>query len=225
MAIQWAEATMDNPIYVEDALAFYDDSFPLEVREPHEIFWESLRYAKNNSQNNFHFLIGFEGEQIVSFATGHYIKEVNSGFIVYIAAKPAKRSKGLGTKTLRKMEEILLEDATNAGFQSIRSVVLETEKQEVVQTETEKQDCLRRNRFFERNQYRKYEEIEYYQPPLHEGGESVPLNFYIRNFEENRQFSKEEVSRIIRAIYREKYQSVNGIDQRVLKDCISQMGV
>ncbi|MGC5324343.1 GNAT family N-acetyltransferase [Brevibacillus sp. SYSU BS000544] len=224
MVIQFAEATVDNPIFVEEALAFYDDTFPLEVREPHEIFWESLRYAKNNSANNFHFLIGLEGEQIVSFATGHYIKEVNSGFIVYIAATPTKRSKGLGTKTLYKMEELLTEDAKSAGFPSIQSIVLETEKQEVVQTPEEKQDCIKRSRFFERNRYRKYEEIDYYQPPLHDGGERVPLNFYIKNYE-NQHLSKKEVSAIIRAIYKEKYYSVNGIDQRILMDCISQMGV
>lgn len=129
-------------------------------------------------------MIGFNGEQLVSFATGHYLADVNSGFIVYIATNPkVQRHRGVGSKTLLKMEELLHKDAISAGNASLKAVILETESQEMVHTETERKDCIKRNRFFERNDYKRYENIEYLQPPLHGVGNNIPLNLYIKGLQ------------------------------------------
>ncbi|WP_019420373.1 GNAT family N-acetyltransferase [Paenibacillus sp. OSY-SE] len=90
-------------------------------------------------------MLGFEGEQLVSFATGHYFAEVNSGFIVYIVTNPFVRSRGLGAKTLSKLEELLHKDAAAAGYDSLSAIILETETQEIAHTEAEKEDCMKRN--------------------------------------------------------------------------------
>lgn len=71
------------------------------------------------------------------------------------------RSKGLGTKTLLKLEELLNEDASFAGSTSLKAVILETETQEMAHTVTEKIDCIRRNKFFERNNYKQYKNLDY----------------------------------------------------------------
>ena len=224
MSIKWDEITFDNVSNLENTLKIFDRAFPVEVRESHDIFLKSLKYAKRSKPNNFRFLIGFEGERIVSFATGHYLADVNVGFIVYIVTDPLVRSKGLGTKTLLKLEELLNEDACLAGKTSLKAVILETETQEMAHTEEEKQDCFRRNKFFERNNFKQYKNIDYFQPPLHFGESNLPLNLFIKNVQTNR-ISDKEINDFIGAIFREKYYIVNEIDKNVLKRCLKTMGI
>ncbi|MBQ6449040.1 GNAT family N-acetyltransferase [Cytobacillus oceanisediminis] len=221
MTIRWEEITYDNLTNIEKVFEIYDEAFPIEVREPQDIFYQSLDYAKTRLPNGFRFLVGYEGEQLVSFATGHYFAEANIGFIVYIATNPLIRSKGLGTKTLVKIEELLNEDAISAGNVSLRATILETEKQEIVHNEAEKEDCIKRNRFFERNGYKKIDEIQYIQPPLNNGDSNVPLNLFINK----NDVSKEEIIKYIQIIYKEKYCFVNRIDKQVLKSCLEMMGI
>jgi GNAT superfamily N-acetyltransferase len=222
MTMKWDEITHDNLTHIEKVLKLYDQAFPIEVREPHNIFLKSLQYARNRMPNNFRFLIGFEGEQLVSFATGHYLADVNSGFIVYIVTNPLVRSKGLGSKTLSKLEELLNKDAISAGNTSLKAIILETETQDMVHTEEEKEDCIKRNRFFDRNDYKKYKKIVYLQPPLHDEGGEIPLNLFIKNLQKNEN-TKEEINEAIRAIYKEKYYLVNEIDKKILNNCLKKM--
>ncbi|MED3795287.1 GNAT family N-acetyltransferase [Niallia alba] len=221
MTIRWEEITYENLTNIEKVFAIYDEAFPIEVREPQDIFYQSLDYAKTRLPNGFRFLVGYEGEKLVSFATGHYFAEANIGFIVYIATNPLIRSKGLGTKTLVKIEELLNEDAISAGNVSLRATILETEKQEIVHNKAEKEDCIKRNRFFERNGYKKIDEIQYIQPPLNNGDSNVPLNLFINK----NDVSKEEIIKYIQIIYKEKYCFVNRIDKQVLKSCLEMMGI
>jgi GNAT superfamily N-acetyltransferase len=224
MSIRWEEITYENTAYLESALKLYDQSFPMEVREPHHVFLESLKYSGKSFPNTFKFLIGFEGEQLVSFATAHYLAEVNTGFIVYICIDPHIRSKGLGSKTLVRMEEILNEDAIQAGNDSLKTILLETEKLEAVHTAREKEDCVKRNRFFERNNYVRLETIEYIQPPLHEDGEHVPLQLFSKQAGKD-QLSIEEIKTMVKIMYKEKYFNVNKIDRYLLEDCLKKMGI
>ncbi|MFN7253245.1 MAG: GNAT family N-acetyltransferase [Anaerobacillus sp.] len=224
MAIKWDEITHDNLTHFEKVLKLYDKAFPIEVRESHDNFLNSLQYARNRKPNNFRFLIGLEGEQLVSFATGHYLADVNFGFIVYIVTNPLVRSKGLGSKTLVKLEELLNKDAVSAGNTSLKAILLETETEEMVHTEEEKEDCIKRNRFFERKNYKQYEGIDYLQPPLHFGDSNIPLNLFIKN-EQRIEITEEEIRGAIRAIYKEKYYSVNQIDKNVLNKCLEKMGM
>ncbi|MFD2445377.1 GNAT family N-acetyltransferase [Bacillus sp. CGMCC 1.16607] len=224
MTIKWEEITQENMIHLESVLRLYDHSFPIEVREPHEMFFRSLRYAKVGFPNHFRLLVGFEGDELVSFATGHYLAKVNTGFIVYIAINPLIRNKGLGTLTLLKLEEILNEDARLADENSLKAIVLETEMEELALTEIEKEDCRKRGRFFQKNGYNQYGGIEYVQPPLHKDGISIPLNLYIKNCQMDR-VSNSLVKEIIQEMYKEKYDEVNGIDKSILNRCLSEMGI
>jgi hypothetical protein len=224
VTIRWDEIKYDNLNHLEKVLKIYDQAFPIEVREPHNIFLDSLQYARRRKPNNYRFLVGLEGEQLVSFATGHYLAEVNLGFIVFIVTNPLVRSKGLGAKTLLKFEELLNQDAVSAGNTSLRALILETEKQEMVHTEAEKENCINRNRFFKRNSYEQNEEIHYLQPPLHNGESNIPLNLMIKEFQKYK-VTLEEISEIIRVIYQEKYFLVNGIDKKVLNNCLEKMGI
>ena len=224
MEIKWDEITYDNLTHFEEVMKLYDRSFPIEVREPHNIFINSLQYARNSKPNNFRFLIGLEGERLFSFATGHYLAEINSGFIVYIATNSLVGGKGIGSRTLLKIEELLEEDAISAGNTSLKTVILETETEGMVHTEEEKEDCMKRNRFFERNNYKQNRRIDYIQPPLHFGESNVPLNLFIKS-PQKFEITEEQIHKAIRAIYKEKYYSVNEIDKNTLNKCLERMGI
>lgn len=219
MNIRWAEITEDNLIHIDGVFKLYDLVFPMVVREPHTIFLNGLHYARHRKPNNFRFLVGFEGEQLISFATGHYLEEVNAGFIVYIATNPHARSKGRGSKTFAKMEELFTEDAIAAGNSSLNAIILETETEDLAYTKEEKDHCKKRNEFFKKNGFKKSEGISYLQPPLHNEDEAVPLNLFIKNLQKNEL----DIKKIIYAIYKEKYYFVNGIDKEVLKNCLIKM--
>ncbi|MDQ0174974.1 GNAT family N-acetyltransferase [Bacillus chungangensis] len=224
MAIRWGEIRCENDIHLEKVFDLFDQTFPIEVRESHNIFLKSLQYARKRKPNNYRFLIGLEDDRLVSFATGHYLSDVNSGFIVYLVTNPLERSKGLGAKTLLKLEELLNKDAILAGNTSIKAIILETEKQEMVHTEEEKEDCIKRHKFFDRNHYKLFEKIDYLQPPLLSGESIIPLNLFIKNVQTD-ELTKEEVSEVIRAIYKEKYYLVNEIDKNVLNSCLEKMAI
>lgn len=126
--------------------------------------------------------------------------------------------------TLSKIEELLNQDSILAGNTSIRALFLETEKQETVHTVVEKEECIKRNRFFIRNGYKKFEEINYLQPPLHNSEEKVPLNLFIKEPHKN-NLKLKEVTETIRAIYKEKYYLVNDIDRKILEDSLKEMSI
>jgi GNAT superfamily N-acetyltransferase len=222
LTVKWEEITKDHIDYLDDALTLYDHSFPLEVREPHNVFLKSLEYAGTRTPNTFRFLIGMEDHQLVSLATGHYFANINAGFIVYLVANPDMRGKGIGQQTIMRLEKLLNQDAIVAGKTSIDSIFLETEMQELAHSEMEKEDCFKRERFFNKNGYKKISEIEYLQPPLHSGGSEVPLNLFAKSFNQA-GVGKNDVKAAVQTIYKEKYSHVNGIDNGVLEKCLYKM--
>jgi GNAT superfamily N-acetyltransferase len=221
MNVRWEEITLNQKMNLDRVLKLYDSSFPVEVREPHDVFKRSLQYNVTNQPNRFHLLVGLDGDELLSFVTAHYLAEVNIGFIVYIATNPLIRNKGLGARTLTKMEELLKKDAETVGESRLRAVILETERKADAITKVEMEHCLKRERFFQRNGYKTLKEKHYLQPPLHKNEKSVPLNLWIKQFE----VEVKDIENLIQAIYREKYFKVNGIDESVLASCLLEMDI
>ena len=224
MTIRWEEISFEQKDLLDDVFQLYDQSLPKEVREPHDILLRGLEIAKSSFPNQFHFLIGLEGSELVSFACFHYLAEVNTGFLVYLITAPNVRSRGIGSYTLRKIEEILNKDASLTGYHSLKALVLEVERQELAHTEDEKEDCLKRNLFYERNGFKAYTEIDYIQPPLNGETTGVPLNLFMKDFQYT-QWTREEAIRVIHSMYQKKYASVNGIDPKVLNACLEKMNI
>ncbi|WP_369361901.1 GNAT family N-acetyltransferase [Priestia megaterium] len=224
MSLEWFEITKGNTKYFEHVMKVHEETFPIEVRESKDIFLRSLEYSKTSFPNTFRFLVGIEDGKVVSFTTGHFLADVNTGFIVYIVTDPYIRSRGLGSKTLRKIEGLLNEDAIKAGFKCIDKIMLETETIEMVHTDSEKKDCFKRNKFFERNKYNYINFIDYKQPPLHKGEPSFPLNLFVKNYGHS-ETKKDFLYKAIISLYREKYFNVNGIDKETLNNCIEEMQI
>lgn len=224
MTIKWDEITKDSRNHLGEVLKLYDEAFPIDIREPHQIFDNALESFGQNLPNTFRFLVGLKNGRPVSFATGHYLAKDNYGFIVYLGTDQHERSKGLGSKALRVIEEHLNKDAVLAGNDSIKAFVLETEKLEEAETEAEREACLKRDHFYKKNGYQIYKDIDYVQPPLNGGNEVIPLKLLIKKRQPN-EITPSEVQRLIYAMYVQKYHLVNNIPIKVLNGCLKAMSI
>ncbi len=222
--ITWREITNQHSKELKDTLSFYNHSFPIEVRETESVFLQSLRYAETQKLNNYHLIAGYLNGELISIVTAHYLADVNAGFIVYLVTNPQIRSKGLGAKSLQKIEDVLQQDSIHAGNESLKAIVLETETEEMVHSEKEKEDCVKRTNFFIKNGFYKVEDFLYFQPPIHDDGVDVPLHLFMKQRTEQ-EISKSEVKRIVKAMYVEKYHHGNGIAKEVLTRSYRKMNL
>ncbi len=223
MTIKWEEITDDRSNNLERVLKLYDSAFPIDIREPHHILYKGLEYAENNTPNRFRMLVGLKNDVPVSFATGHYLADVNCGFIVYLGTDPNERFKGLGSQTLAQLEEALNKDAILASNHPINAFILETERVELAKTDAEKEDCRKRDRFYQKNGYVQLKDIDYVQPPLNGGNKAIPLKLLIKN--SGKMDLTKTAREVIYSMYNHKYHAVNDIPLEVLNHCLQKMNI
>lgn len=221
MAIEWKEVTELEDELLRKALSLYHDCFPEYVREDECVFYESIRQREKNTPNNFHFLVGIVDDKVICFSTAHYLAKVNSGYIVYIAADPKERGKGLGKQTLLKMEKLLKEDAVHAGYPSLKGIFLETEREIDAQNEEEYKETINRLQFFNHLGFSPIKGYQYVQPPLYTGQTPVPLYLAFKKLTRGEDINYDQV---VKAIYHEKYHKMNKISSTVLDECITPQG-
>ena len=197
MNLIWHVITDREDPYLKQAFALYDAAFPVEVRENHKVLLDSL--DNNGHPDDFCFLTGLSDDKVVAFATAHYLTDINSGFIVYIVTDPGIRGKGIGKETIRKIEEILNQKAIRNGHSGLDAMLLETEREEDAGSQQEREECLKRARFFHGNGYMKLGDRLYLQPPLHGEAKGVPLHLYVKNLS-TRGLDKDKIEQAIFAI-------------------------
>ncbi|KMM38437.1 hypothetical protein [Guptibacillus hwajinpoensis] len=149
---------------------------------------------------------------------------MNAGFIVYIVTNPTLRSRKLCSSTISRLEEILSQESKKAGYDFLDAIVLETETKEMVHSNKEKEDCMKRNIFFERKGYLHFNTLHYQQPPLNRVEPSIPFNLFVKNYRDTLT-TKERLFDIILDIYQEKYFNINGIDKATLDHCLQDKGI
>lgn len=220
----WHEIVDPQDIFLDDVFQLYDRIFPMEVREPHDVLMKSLETSQMDETQSFGFLVGLVQETVVSFATAHYFSGVNSGFIVYIGTDASYRKQGIGSLTMAKTEEWMQKKALRAGYESLRSIILEAEQMENMPTELEKVECMNRNRFFEKNGYHHASSVRYVQPPLHANESAVSLNLFVKT-NQGYNLSKSELYDVIYSMYFKKYGLLNQIQEHILHDCLQFMGI
>ncbi len=217
MGIEWKEITDLEDGLLRKALSLYHDCFPEYVREDECVFYESIKQRDNNAPNKFHFLVGIVNNKVICFSTAHYLAEVNCGYIVYIAADPKERGKGLGKQTLLKIEELLNKDALDAGQTFLKGIFLETEREIDAENEEEYKENVNRLQFFNRAGFTPIKDFPYVQPPLYSGQTPVPLYLAFKPLTCKENF---DYGQVVKAIYHEKYHKMNKISLSVLDDCM-----
>ena len=222
MNLNWHVITDKKDQYLKQAFALYDAAFPVEVREDHKVLLDSL--DNNGHPDDFCFLTGLSDDKVVTFATAHYLADINSGFIVYIVTDPGIRGNGTGKETIRKIEEILNQKAIRNGHSGLDAMLLETEREEEAGSQQEREECQKRERFFHRNGFLKQGDRLYLQPPLHGEKKGVPLHLYVKN-SSTRGLGKNKIEQAIFTIYKDKYLAVNRISTASLNGCLEEMSV
>ena len=216
MPIEWKELDLHTcESLFTKAMHLYDESFPEDVRESHDLFRRSIELS--SSENTYHFLIGLEDDTVISLATAHYFAKANFGYIVYLAVHPDKQGTGLGKRTLQEIQRRLNMDARTNGYPSLSAVVLETEKETGAHNEEEYATNLKRLKFFERLGFQAAD-VNYVQPPLFHGQVPVPLYLQMNILNQDAVIKPEE---IIDIMYLEKYRKVNQISAEELELCLS----
>jgi GNAT superfamily N-acetyltransferase len=96
----------------------YVPEFPSrDERESLENMETYLRLKANGwyGRNNYHIVLGFDGEAAVAGAFADYLDEPNSGVIEFLVVRPALRGGGLGRQLLDETERHLAVDAHALG--------------------------------------------------------------------------------------------------------------
>jgi ribosomal protein S18 acetylase RimI-like enzyme len=207
--------------YLLQVIRLYEQTFEHEVREPFALFAKSLHLAKDAFPHAFHLLVVVAKDQVIGFVSGHYLADVNVGFVVYLAIDPSWQSHGIGAQLLASLEQKFEQDARLASYDGLSAIVLETEREDEAKSAIEVKQAHRRQHFFRRQGFDRRDDVKYHQPPLHVGDKDVPLHLWTKN-RANNPIDYAQLIAIIALIYREKYQKINGIDQKLLHAMMQQ---
>ena len=200
----------------DDALwELYDCSFPASEREPHDVILKTVRdeaglvvRARSEGKTN--------GFSVVHLLTG----PPPAVFLVYLAIRPAYRSRGLGSELFE--ETWRLASARQADDKPTSSgMIWEVEIPELAKTADERDGRRKRIRFFERLGA-SVMEAQYEQPPV-DGKGTVPMHLMFKPAESALPDAAKTRS-LVDAMYKEKYERQNGIDAQTIKELRVRFG-
>jgi GNAT superfamily N-acetyltransferase len=217
MKIYWQEINAQNEKLWNQAITLYEKSFHIDLREPSSVFRRSLEISLSTGPNAFHFLVGYDEQQkVIALSTAHYFADVNFGFIVYLVVDTFLQGHGIGSQLLVQTEELLQKDAV---VSPLRGIILESERVEDAETEQEKKECQRRNRFFAFNHFEFLNDVTYFQPPLHSTTKPVRLNLWVKLRVGTPGLNAREVEELVDQMYTEKYFRMNQLEPAQLEIC------
>jgi GNAT superfamily N-acetyltransferase len=192
----------------------YNDSFPSNEREPRDVILATVEREAG------FVLRARAGKTTVGLAAAHSLRTPAATFVVYLAVHPAWRSHHLGTAILNAVDEFGAERLMAQGLESI-GMVWEIDDPGDNVTDEEHAVRLRRRGFFERAGGRPLD-VRYRQPPV-DGRTPVRMQLMFRPSASRRLPDRTALTELIRAIYFEKYHTMNGIPAPVLtallQDC------
>lgn len=186
----------------------YDSSFPATERDPRPVV-----LATAEPGVGFVLRASLDG-QTIGLAVAHLLRAVASTFLVYLAVDRERRSKGVGRMLF---EETVRTGAAelNARGSTPTGTVWEIDDPAISVDAAELEVRLRRRTFFESLGGRALA-LRYVQPPI-DGRTEVPMQLMFRPNAETAQVEPPETAALVRAIYFEKYQQMNGIPEDVLE--------
>lgn len=172
----------------------YDQSFPLEEREPRSVIVSAARAGVGR------IVRAFDGDQTVGLATAHLLENPRALFLVYLAVDPARRGQGIG----RALFDFIAADSPQ--------IIWEVDRPELAPDAAERARRERRIAFFRRAGGEPLAH-PYRQPPLAKDLPPVPMLLMARP-------RPTDVTALVRAIYFEKYGTQNGIAAATLESLL-----
>jgi GNAT superfamily N-acetyltransferase len=159
-------------------LAIYERSFPRQVRVTPHVIAGQIGPAEPGSAAGdvLHVAAAMDGGVVVGGAMFSLLRRSGLGFVSYIFTAADTRGQGVGTWTYRRLVGALGADAAQ-NRQPLQGVIFEVEREELAETAGEREERIRRLRFFTRMGARILTGLDYLQPPLHAG--DAPLRMHL----------------------------------------------
>jgi len=184
-------------------LGMYEREFPRGQRETRASVrrWLHAKAAGRLEPNDYHILVATaRGDgRVAAFAFFHYLADINSGFLGYMAVRRTLRNHGIGRWLFGQVKLRLGEDATQRGFGVPEGVFMELE----VEDATPEVDA--RLRFWQRVDALPLR-LQWQYPRLQRG--AAPAEMYLAFCPmrgAGRRIPAERVRRAVVSIYRHVY--------------------
>ena len=189
----------------------YEDSFPASEREPLEVILGSVLCGAGM------VFRARDGGLTSGLVTIHLLTNPAAVFLVYLAVGRKERNQGIGAELFRF--------AWQAGATRLRAQHLEPSgmiwEVDLPQSGDSADSARqRRIRFFQRHGGQTLDQT-YLQPPV-DGIAAVPMKLMFRPAEGERTPTADTVEALVRAIYFDKYGTINKIDRSLLEDLLSR---
>lgn len=191
--------------------AIYVDSFPPEEREPQSVILDSLRASVG-----FAFRARLRG-RTVGIASTHLLLQPAAAFLVYLAIDEQQRSSGYGGSLLEYAWSASAKRSRERGYSPL-GLIWEVDIPGAAATPAEKLLRQRRVAFFQRHGGILLPHI-YRQPPVN-GTEAVPMQLMFRPAPGVPPPGDQTIDALIRAMYLEKYGTVNKLPRKTLEDLL-----
>lgn len=132
----------------------------------------ALREAGGYGENNYHIILGYEGEKVVAACVADYVRNDNAGIIEFIMVDPDTRGKGYGRQMFDYMEGVFHGDARKAGLPAAAYIAAEMNDPFATDPGSDNLDPFLRSRIWGSWGFGKID-FDYLQPSLGEGQKAV----------------------------------------------------
>jgi ribosomal protein S18 acetylase RimI-like enzyme len=167
---------LDSPLG-RQAIAIYEQSFPLEERDPVEDIAAELAAPGEGTITRLRALA--EGEKVLGFALFSSYARYHLGYLKFLAVDPAIRGRGLGPILLRDaLRRIRVDGRRMTGWPHL-GLVLEVERPECAESDAERDLRSRRIGFYLRNGASIIERTDFIAPPVADGQPSIPFHLMV----------------------------------------------
>lgn len=223
--LTWRSVQSESDPVLAKWLGMYERSFPREVLVPREVIAAQINAAARVPVEGdvLHVAAALDGDAIVGGAMFSFLSQSNLGFLSYIFSGPEARGRGVVAWVYRQLTGSLASDATVRG-RSLQGIIFEVEREDLAATPREREERIRRLRFFAKVGAGVVTGIDYLQPPLH--SEEEPLPMYLMFEAAGSQGPTLWQKRVIAWVedaYRVIYVQGAGLSERVVADCLRQV--
>ncbi len=224
--LHWREIqSLSDPVIPQFG-ATYEASFPIEVRVPQHLIVARIekKLVGEPAPGVYHLGVAFDGDAMVGGAVFDFLNQTNIGFIDYIFVDRQVRSRGIGQFIYDRVSDTLVRDASRLGQEKLQGILFEIEKEGLATQAEERQQRVRRLRFFLRMGAGIISGLSYLQPPLHPGEGPLPMHlmFHPMGLPEDR-LSGSLVLSWISSAYTTIYLNGFGVSGAVLRECLQRV--
>lgn len=207
-----------NPYSAEfsAAVKLYNETFPVSEKGKVSKMINWLR--KGSTEDSCYHIISAVAQgkrhQTIGFAAFHFLANIDSVFLGYLAVAKGSRRKGVGTKLLKATRIILSTESSRRGMTKPVGIFTELEKEDEGQPET-----YERFKFWEQQNVIPLK-LDWQYPPLYRG--NIPAKMYLAFCpisKRRERLSHPLMERICQSIYETVYSRPK--DESLLSEVIS----